>query len=320
MKKISLVSAALVVLAMTTSATAYEVTVRASTNAKTDETDNDAESVNIFNQPGPYSQLLVSSAMDGDTEALARASVAVNGGSIAVGAYTSLSGEVDTRGGTVLDRPSVGADTIVTLIIDDIIFTGPGSSTTTTLNLAASGFFNANAFASPGVIAFSSARVDMSVQFDMGIGSLDFVGFQSKAVNHNTIANPGLPPAVSEIENGDLTGVSFPDTLNIGSFNVSLNNPYTLKITLGADSSGRIDGFGSAVSTGIADFGHTVSFPTAGAVFELAPGYSVNSVSADIVNNEWLGEPVSTTVVPLPGALWMLLPALGWLVRKRPAR
>ena len=53
-----------------------------------------------------------------------------------------------------------------------------------------------------------------------------------------------------------------------------------------------------ATSSGISNFSSTVTFPTSGPVFDLPPGYTVNSPSAGIVNNQY--------VLPEPSALALL--------------
>jgi hypothetical protein len=52
------------------------------------------------------------------------------------------------------------------------------------------------------------------------------------------------------------------------------------------------------------DFGSTLTFSTSGPAFDLPGGYTVNSVSADIVNNQYWGG--TTVSAPEPGTLFLL--------------
>jgi hypothetical protein len=63
-------------------------------------------------------------------------------------------------------------------------------------------------------------------------------------------------------------------------------------------------GDNSLSSDGHSNFAHTVSFPTAGPVFDLPAGFTANSVSGLIVDNQWTGGAV--TGVPEPASLALL--------------
>jgi PEP-CTERM motif len=67
------------------------------------------------------------------------------------------------------------------------------------------------------------------------------------------------------------------------------------------------------------DFSSTFTFPSSGPVFNLPAGYTVSSVSADIVNNQYFGGAVVST--PEPGTIILLgtgvLSLAGILRRKR---
>ena len=82
------------------------------------------------------------------------------------------------------------------------------------------------------------------------------------------------------------------------------------------DSGGGESPFSGSAS-GDAIFGSTVKFPTSGPVFLVEPGINVSSASASIVNNQWLGTPVSVSLVPLPPSSALLaLPLLAMLRRR----
>ena len=72
-------------------------------------------------------------------------------------------------------------------------------------------------------------------------------------------------------------GVAFPLVLSLGT---SAELAY-LGSDLGTPISFSVDG--------VADFRHTLSFPTTGPVITLPPGYTVNSASGRIADNHWAG-------------------------------
>lgn len=74
---------------------------------------------------------------------------------------------------------------------------------------------------------------------------------------------------------------------------------YSVHVDISANANGFVrilgtpaDEFDSVMASGgaVSDFQHTVSFPTSGLVFDLPPGYTVNSVRAGIVNNQFVPE------------------------------
>lgn len=314
MKQYGPVLAALLVAA-TTQAPAYEIFIRNNASVKTDELPADSQIDIVFGQPGPQSSSITKSLDDGDTQAYSHGAAAANGGSIAVLAHTRIMGSVDSRAPGTADLIQTNVNPQVTLDIDDIVFTGPGFTTTATLNLDISGFFDAHAMSnSSGLFAKGSAGVSVLVNWNGG--APEYQGLSSTTVNHNTYP---APPVETTAANNDLTGVTFPTTISLGPMIVSLNQAYTLRLYLAAFTSTQADGFGIADAGGTSDFGHTLSFPTSGPVFDLPSGYSVSSASADIVDNTWLGTPVSVSLVPLPAAVWLLMPALALLARGRPS-
>ena len=92
----------------------------------------------------------------------------------------------------------------------------------------------------------------------------------------------------------------------------------TLTVSGGATLDGFVDSnpYGGAAS-GDSLFGSTANFSTTGPAFGLGAGESVNSSSASLVGNQWTGTPVSATLVPLPGAVWLLAVPLLWLRQTR---
>jgi PEP-CTERM motif len=69
---------------------------------------------------------------------------------------------------------------------------------------------------------------------------------------------------------------------------------------------------------GVSNYSDTFSLAPTGAIFNLPDGYTVNSVSADVVNNRFAGGPPSAT--PEPPALIMLgsgLLSLAFFLRRK---
>ena len=93
------------------------------------------------------------------------------------------------------------------------------------------------------------------------------------------------------------------------TFTAPSNTPLSLQLTLStwsgvgmyANNAGSIDGKSLAWNK----FGSTFSFATSGPVFNLPTGVTANSASAQIVDNNWLGQSVHLTTVPLPPGAWL---------------
>ncbi|MEQ8660475.1 MAG: hypothetical protein RLW62_06625, partial [Gammaproteobacteria bacterium] len=270
----------------------------------------------IFDQPGPLSSTITKALDDEDSQAYSYGAAAANDGSFAVLAHTRVTGAVDSRAAGTTDLIQTNVKPEVTLTIDDIDFTAPGFTTTTPLDLDVSGFFDAHAMSdSSGLFATGSAGVSVLVNWDGG--AAEYTGLSSTTVNHNTFPAPQFETSVA---NNDLAGVTFPTTISLGPMDVSLNQAYTLRLCRSTFASTQVDGFGMADAGGTSDFGHTLGCSTNRPVSDLPAGYSVNAASADIVDNQWLGTPVSVSLVPLPAAAWLLAPALALLARARRPR
>ena len=314
MREVTMSLVALIAL-LPVSAGATTVTIKTDASVQTDTIPNEFNRDWIIAGPAPDSSLNQLSASDSDTYAHQFSGAAANAGSLAVVSRSHVGGTFDSTGG-VGPSNAVWASGAAEarFVIDDIVFTGPGFSTQTTINFDVSGLLSDTTQAGmSGIFALSSASVVVSMNLGNDPGP-DFYGTQIRSTQHY---NFPLPPVTSVSEQGDLIGVSFPASFDYGPVTVSLGVAYKLEMILAVSSSARLIGNGTGEVLSMADFGSTMSFPTAGPVFNLNPGYTVNSFSAGIVDNEWTLEPVSVSAVPLPAAVWGLAAGLPWLLRRR---
>ncbi len=113
----------------------------------------------------------------------------------------------------------------------------------------------------------------------------------------------------------DMVGYTLGDPIVIGPFTAFATSAATLELFLGVSSSTDLT-FGEGFTRGSSQFGSTMSLPTSGPVFDLPAGFSVNSASANIVNNEWQGTPVGLAI-PVPGTVGLLLGGVGAFVMRR---
>lgn len=294
-------------------ATAVSITIRTDTSVQTDLVPSDLQREWIIDSP---TAVLSSNLQVIDQAAYSRqfSGAAANAGSLAVVTMSNTSGVFDSTGG-VGPSEAVWASGLAEakVVIDDIVFTGPGFSTTTSINVDVSGlFFNSVSPGGTDIFARSATTVGVAVDFS-ALGN-DFSGTRIESIEQlGSLA----APTVEQVDIDDLAGFSFPGTISLGDFNVSIGQTYTLELYMFVQSSARLLGNGTGSAGNLVDFGSTMNLPTSGPVFTLADGYSVNSVSADIVDNAWLGTPVSVSPIPLPPAVLLLLSALGFLLRPR---
>jgi hypothetical protein len=182
------------------------------------------------------------------------------------------------------------------MVFDDMVFsdgTGEPGTIEVTLNL----------FVQGGYEAFRQS----------GSGEFCFATFQ--VWSHTVVQGQWTPASAdnSGASTGMFAGIVADELSSVfttASFSVAKNEPVTIDVSarLHVNASlGFVDPGVLARST--VDFrtgDNRISFPSAGPVFNVPAGYTVNSVQANVVNNEWQGN-LATSVAssgPAPG-VWL---------------
>lgn len=172
--------------------------------------------------------------------------------------------------------------------IDDLVFSGPGSSVTTSVNIRVDGTFELSDDELAG--ARLKVAVGLFGEIFQGIFPFGNTGIGGDPAGPNGLFT-GVPSGLS-IHGDFTTPVKTVPTGQPGPFEVALQ----LDLRAGNPPDG-----GEAFAAG--DFSHTVSLPFTGPVFDLPLGFTANAPSVLIVDNLWTGAPQA---VPEPGA-WALL-------------
>ncbi len=160
---------------------------------------------------------------------------------------------------------------------DDVVVSGPAGSVTTSANLLLHGGLALEA--QPGVYGYSYARARVEVNFYVNGGHVGG-GQVERYVDYN--GNVTTPVDVS---GGVLSGWISEPLFSSPSFTVDANVPFALEVQL--RTSVYASGFMGRTfrSSAASDFGGTLKFATAGAVFNLPGGYTANSTDAAIADN-----------------------------------
>ena len=188
---------------------------------------------------------------------------------------------------------------------NDFVLIGPAAgSIPISLNLQLDGTFSTGAILSNNWA--NSGRADMNVTVNGSFAGQSFAGGYSQA-------KEGYPPPGGPISSSS-TGVfgtagSLPVNFTSPTFMVTVGAPFdvTLQLIAGASAFyavGASSGPGPHTMDllAISDFSSTLTFDRSGPVFNVPAGYTVNSVSAGVIDNRF--------IVPDPTTLAMLLAAL----------
>ena len=181
--------------------------------------------------------------------------------------------------------------------LNDVIVTGPGGVTSVdaAANVVINGLIGVGGFPGPSPPPGGGAIVSFSIHFFGVVTGAGTIGIDSSADPIATatglLDSGGLdgPPLIGGRSYGKII------TSGVGAF--STVSPNTVKVVIGTGASaGSNGGALGNFSEGVSNFGSTVHFPRTGPVFNLPDGFTANSISGHIVNNQWTG-------VPEPGGI-----------------
>jgi len=230
-------------------------------------------------------------------------------------------GGVGSSSSVVLIQPGVpslasiggSAQSSAIATFTDFIITGPTGSVSVpaSLNLALNGTYatTPNIFSGlDNILISASSIIDLSVG-----GSVDGTGFSgtfNQASGVNGQGPTGMTSTATGILDGEVPAPNFTTsltTLPVGTaFTVVLQMStdaiagYQAEATIGGDPGNA----GTSIDIqSVSDYSDTLTFSSVGPVFNLPDGYTANSVSADVVNNQYVGGAVTATPEPTTGLL-----------------
>jgi hypothetical protein len=198
------------------------------------------------------------------------------------------------------------------LFLDDVVISGPAAtSIPVSLNLSLNGTIDTHTVASVASQNATSSIAGNDLQvagFCGGSGE-----FSQSSFNGNT---------TSITSSGVLTGFLGTGTLGVTTPTCSepVGTPFGVSLAMLTQSSAGIQASSdlgnnstgappqdlNVLAHSLTDFSHTLSFATSGPVFNLPAGYTINSVSGNIVNNQFVGGVPPISTVPEPGSLLLL--------------
>lgn len=199
-------------------------------------------------------------------------------------------------------------------IFEDVLFEGPSTSVATALNTHLSGEMTPFDGDPTNEFSSSQALVHIAILVRDGDTNQQYGAASGRLIVDSAIWSQ-FPGTIigSELRIREHTGllraVTLPDfpmflelELNSGAFEVPTGVPLDLDLQVQVVATSG-DG-GTAISTdALVDFSTTWSFPTLGPVFDLPPGFTVNSAEAGIADNRWVPEPSGAATLLAAGLL-----------------
>ena len=165
------------------------------------------------------------------------------------------------------------------MTLDDVIVSGPAGMLTTAYKIHLSGTLEA----SNDSQATSGASAIVGVQL-LGNGIL--------LNDSSAIQNSGQP----QIDVDLLENFTGNDDLTSDPFTVTANQAFTVIVRLGVSARSSQGAFETGSVSAAAHFTDTLTFATDGPVFDLPAGYTVNSISGNIVDNHFVTVPEPTMI------------------------
>lgn len=176
---------------------------------------------------------------------------------------------IKTRLGGGSFNDSLTAFGFASVTFDDFVFSGPAPTRSTTMNLHLSGQVMAAAL--PQNTCSGNVQVSFFYNNSNVGGGLSGV----------SISGGTLTPS----QTGPLVGFSGNNNITSQPFTVATNVPVKIGFSMQVAASVSSDFTNTANVYVNSDFGSTLTFAIGRPVFDLPPGYTVNSVQAGIVNN-----------------------------------
>jgi hypothetical protein len=199
-------------------------------------------------------------------------------------------------------------DARATVRADDLVFKAPTAAPfTTSLYMALDGFI---------MLSHPDNATGARVRSDVALAVWLYNNGAFSETGHFRYSSSGDNLATGLFELSHLSpgmigqgiggiGVSMDGWVRTSSFTVTPNVPSALELSLEVATSAGGTSFGapSQSTWALSDFSNTLTFRIGAPVFDLPPGYSVDSPSLGIVDNRWVLAP---TQVPEPATVLLL--------------